>query len=78
MSGKNANPTPTNLPKLDTEDPCSKCGADDWSLQWVPQQDDRDAEDILLGSIVDPREHIRVTCGVCDYIWAAAPLDQEG
>ncbi len=65
---------PASFPHLSA--PCPKCGAEGRSLVWVPAagaiaDGPTDAPLIRL----DPREHMRVTCSVCGFVWPAAPAD---
>lgn len=61
-------------------DPCPKCwaAAEVHTLLWIPPAGDEVVERPLAIPYVEPREHMRVTCGRCGFVWAAAPADADG
>lgn len=66
----------TSLPPLDT--PCVKCGGSASSITWVPAAGDDHFERTSPPPYEEAREHMRVTCKQCGFVWAAAPLDGKG
>lgn len=68
-----------SLPSLAT--PCPKCGceAEHHGLAWVPSLGDplTDRPPLLL-PYDEAREHMRVQCERCGYVWPAAPNDADG
>lgn len=55
--------------------PCPKCGSDLRTFTWFPDAGEVGGPPPPQHVRFDPREHLRVTCGACGFVWAAAPLD---
>lgn len=73
MATQRVAPAPS-LPHLSS--PCPKCGSEDHDLLWIPSAEDPNHErPYTTLPYEEPREHLRVTCRGCGYVWPAAPLD---
>lgn len=69
----------TAPPLIPLSSPCPKCGGEDHDLLWIAAVDNgyHERPDAPL-PYEELREHLRVTCRACGYVWPAAPLDSGG
>ena len=57
----------------DRAEKCPKCGSVDHDLEWV----EAFSRNYAGNPLVNIKEHIRITCGTCKFLWVRLPIHPE-